>query len=89
MESHAYNLSSQKFYFFYLYFQLRLINILNLKYKNQEYLEHYIVSVNIRLGEGDPSRRSVTLAVKELKVCVSIYERSKPSIKEETTRQIN
>ena len=32
--------------FSYHFFQLRLINILNLKYQSQEYFEYYIMSVN-------------------------------------------
>ena len=44
MERQAYQFS--KIVFFYLFFQLRLIQILNLKYEIQEYFEHYVRSVN-------------------------------------------
>ena len=54
MERQAYRFS--KIVFFYLFFQLRLTQILNLKYEIQEYFEHYVRSVNegtwIRLGKG-------------------------------------
>ena len=54
MESQVYKFS--KILFFYLFFQLRLMSILNLKYQSQEYFEHHIMSVNkgtsMRLGEG-------------------------------------
>ena len=79
MASQAYNFS--KFYLSYLLFQSDLINTLYLKYPSQEYIEHYIMSVNkgtlVRLGRGVKSpigdfgsllwrRRLATLAVKEL-----------------------
>ena len=44
MERQAYKFS--KIYFFYVFFKLRLINILNVKYQSQEYFEHYIMYVN-------------------------------------------
>ena len=44
MESEACKFS--KMLFLYLFFQLRLINILNLRYQNGEYFEYYVISVN-------------------------------------------
>ena len=44
VESQVYKFS--KILFFYFFFQLRLKQILNLKYQSQKYFEHYIMSVN-------------------------------------------
>ena len=43
-------IQSYKFFkilIFYLFFQSRWLNILNLKYQSQEYFKHFIMSVNI------------------------------------------
>ena len=55
VKSQAYKFS-KIYFFFYLFFQLRLINIQNLKHQSLYYFEHYTMSINkgtkIRFGEG-------------------------------------